>query len=633
MEGISNNHLGQSSLDIDHLLKDWKLENILPHLRAEKIDAEILEMMKLHHVRTLLHNFPLGIQIRFEHNLEQWRYNIGKPMPRCSQETQYCVCLQGGTNNAPRTESPRQNSLLTSSDSQIQQKQKQNVQIIKADNKTIYTVTAKDSTENNTFLHVNNNNTPPDSSFTNSSAESTPCTLMKTSNFVHAESSAAAAPVERLCEIAVRPYSHLPKVNLREILLDSKPDGPHLLKIYNLRKCFSRPERRRLINAIVTYFMRNELKFDLQTSYVVEKAILAMFPSERLDMYRKNKRGSIYCKYMNAKTYISCGQGRRRRNVRPSGDNEDTIDDSDTEKLPSNEDNDEEGVGNDRNSANTSSQHPSDLELMDEEFSYCFEDDDSKHNLIKPKVEMDSDIKIQTAYRLHREAVTLRCPYSYNTFLQEVCNVYSIPNMDDHYLAVNDCEIKEVEFENVIIQYYQLPTFIVEVKEKSFLSNELDFDEIADLESIEETKIEIAADHLPSASEIRTIPLLLPIVALTDLGKSLENKHRATICNAVIDECLSLQPNRVLKRQDFMSLAQNICQAFANEVETTYFIPSHPKCPASGKLWCTYNRKRSILLHSGMAEKRFLKNHKIDNSQDLKEEQNFRGDQMKIIHL
>lgn len=36
-------------------------------------------MMKPSHIRLLLYNFPLGIQIRFEYNLELWRQEMGKP--------------------------------------------------------------------------------------------------------------------------------------------------------------------------------------------------------------------------------------------------------------------------------------------------------------------------------------------------------------------------------------------------------------------------------------------------------------------------------------------------------------------------------------------------------------------------
>ena len=50
---------------------------------AEEIDVDTLEMMKTSHIRTLLSNYPLGVQIRFEYNLEQWRYKIGKPL-RCN---------------------------------------------------------------------------------------------------------------------------------------------------------------------------------------------------------------------------------------------------------------------------------------------------------------------------------------------------------------------------------------------------------------------------------------------------------------------------------------------------------------------------------------------------------------------
>lgn len=41
---------------------------------------EVLEIMKPWHIESLLHTFTLGTQIRFEHNFEKWRSDIGKPL-------------------------------------------------------------------------------------------------------------------------------------------------------------------------------------------------------------------------------------------------------------------------------------------------------------------------------------------------------------------------------------------------------------------------------------------------------------------------------------------------------------------------------------------------------------------------
>lgn len=62
---------------------------------------------------------------------------------------------------------------------------------------------------------------------------------------------------------------------------------------------------------------------------------------------------------------------------------------------------------------------------------------------------------------------------------------------------------------------------------------------------LENITSETVHNNLPDASDIRNMPLLLPIVKISDEDKPLENKHRTVIAKALIDECLSYQPDRV----------------------------------------------------------------------------------------
>lgn len=65
------------------------------------------------------------------------------------------------------------------------------------------------------------------------------------------------------------------------------------------------------------------------------------------------------------------------------------------------------------------------------------------------------------------------------------------------------------------------------------------------MNALENTSLQAINTHLPDANDIRNMPPLLPIVKISDEGKSLENKHRTAIAKAVIDECLSYQPDRM----------------------------------------------------------------------------------------
>lgn len=160
-------------------------------------------MMKMSHIPTLLSNFPLGIQIRFEYNLEKWRNKIGIPL-------------------------------------------KFNLNINK--NYT-NTRTAQESDTTNGFQNNDSNNT----------------------------------------------------LNLKQILLQCKPDGSELIATYSKNETFSMFERTRLIDIIVNYYLKHKLTFNLYTSYDIENAIIALFPSERLDLYRTGIEGKIYTKYIASK--------------------------------------------------------------------------------------------------------------------------------------------------------------------------------------------------------------------------------------------------------------------------------------------------------------------------------------------
>lgn len=165
--------------------------------------------MKVSHIKSLLHDFPLGVQIRFEHYFEKWRQRIGKPLKHTTKSE-------------------------------------------------VHELTIKPTTEN--YI------TPK------TSQDTTPKLLQS-----------------------------LTPINLKEILLQSKPEGPELLQIYDEHKTFSNPERSQLIDLIVSYYLKNNLPFDLHISYDLENAILTLFPNERLEMYRKRLKGKIYTKYLAEK--------------------------------------------------------------------------------------------------------------------------------------------------------------------------------------------------------------------------------------------------------------------------------------------------------------------------------------------
>ncbi|XP_031330893.1 uncharacterized protein LOC116161620 [Photinus pyralis] len=66
--------------DLTKLLKEWKQEFLLEHFVQQKVFVDVLKVIKSHHLERLLKDFEIGIQIVFEHNLEQWRQSMGAPL-------------------------------------------------------------------------------------------------------------------------------------------------------------------------------------------------------------------------------------------------------------------------------------------------------------------------------------------------------------------------------------------------------------------------------------------------------------------------------------------------------------------------------------------------------------------------
>ncbi|XP_055858330.1 uncharacterized protein LOC129920869 [Episyrphus balteatus] len=68
--------------ELYELLQNWNQLELFEHFKNEKIDLEVLAVIKPHYFERLLAPFTLGTHIMFEHNLEQWRNSIGFPLPR-----------------------------------------------------------------------------------------------------------------------------------------------------------------------------------------------------------------------------------------------------------------------------------------------------------------------------------------------------------------------------------------------------------------------------------------------------------------------------------------------------------------------------------------------------------------------
>ncbi|XP_036336241.1 uncharacterized protein LOC118746501 [Rhagoletis pomonella] len=71
----------------------------------------------------------------------------------------------------------------------------------------------------------------------------------------------------------------------------------HVKDFYKCNNRLDDAHRNVLINIIVTYYIAKNIHMSLQVSHYLENEILSLFPNEKLNFYRTEKRGKLYTKY------------------------------------------------------------------------------------------------------------------------------------------------------------------------------------------------------------------------------------------------------------------------------------------------------------------------------------------------
>lgn len=319
-----NMNSNQDFIAMKKLLTSWNVEMLFGLFKEEDISMAELKMMKFRHVSHLLKNYKMGVKIRFEYNLENWRNEIGKPL-QTDQHTQSicCHCKKMSEGNEHTAESNQPNKILienkytNGSNMQtevptdhleleyldpppppISPQSTKSDHVIQMPNLTPIPMlrTAAQlqnrSTENGEMLQKDNIS-PLSDLLTNSFAEST--TDESTPKF---------------------PSKNTPDrcpVTLTQILQLSGTRGMGLLKYYEENKHLTNTHRIQLIQLIVDFFDDNDYHLSLNMSHNLEWQILKMFPTEKLQCYRTEKRGKIYVKFSNMKRY----KRERNNKVKP----------------------------------------------------------------------------------------------------------------------------------------------------------------------------------------------------------------------------------------------------------------------------------------------------------------------------
>ncbi|XP_055920718.1 uncharacterized protein LOC129952246 [Eupeodes corollae] len=236
----------QKTQDLFDLLKSWNQLELFDHFSNEKIDLEVLSVIKPHHFERLLESFNLRTHIMFEHNLEQWRESIGLPLP-----------------SYPETSSRLGPHRLRS--------YSRSLQYIKPQSQT---------------------NSP---NYIRPIEDTEPSTNNEPASHV-----APVAPVSPVVPEAPLTEAHAGRVSLDSILKTSIK-GRMLLELYKTNQKFEETQRTLLIHLIAEYYTEKGIHLELSATHKIEKEIIATFPTEQLEYYRTSKRGRIYNKFCNHK--------------------------------------------------------------------------------------------------------------------------------------------------------------------------------------------------------------------------------------------------------------------------------------------------------------------------------------------
>lgn len=302
--------------------------------------------MQIPHLNSLLKNYKMGVRIRFEYHFNNWRTKIGIPLKseEILQHSNNSCCCHYNKNigNGPSCEpnsTNNKNSLNISNISSAKRK-RQNADDIEqtVEVEDTQTPLSPNSVKSETLIipKVSPLETVNLPSASDSQAQ-------QTNDNEEQENETDNLAVNTLNELISSIHNDKPPkfpskptpdrspVNLLQILQLSGARALSIVKFYKDKKHLTNIHRSQLIQIIVEFFDQNDYHLSLNASHNLEWEILKMFPTEKLEYYRTEKRGKIYVKYSNMKRY------KRERNIKVNNE----LEMLNTRQRRSNQQNDE----------------------------------------------------------------------------------------------------------------------------------------------------------------------------------------------------------------------------------------------------------------------------------------------------
>ncbi|XP_011178854.2 uncharacterized protein LOC105209898 [Zeugodacus cucurbitae] len=312
------------------LLNSWGLAELFPQLQDENIGIDELKMMKCHHVGELLHSYKLGTRIRFEYYFERWRRDQNQPLLDAITTNHYQHYNLHPTLTRPmhlaHTPPPTTTPTTALTAHKSLQTRATNTPAVRCVN------VATNTSDMLYKMPPPQNKTPPPLAPVKDALREMPqltrqpsaledaamlehaTHAMSTDNTNTATTIVTPAPTTTTTSASTRLAPQFQFINdadeeeidnspLLHILNSSGFKGTSLLEYYQQHQHFTNVHRTLLIQLIVNFFDMNEYHLSLKVSHNLEQQILKLFPSEKLEYYRTEKRGKIYVKFCNMKRY------------------------------------------------------------------------------------------------------------------------------------------------------------------------------------------------------------------------------------------------------------------------------------------------------------------------------------------
>ncbi|XP_036218802.2 uncharacterized protein [Bactrocera oleae] len=313
---------------LKNLLNSWGLPELFPQFQDESIGIDELKMMKCHHFGELLHSYKLGTRIRFEYYFERWRRDQNRPLldvrtPNHYQHYTPCSTLARTTHLQHATPSPTS----TAAESEAITVHK-SVQTRATNTVAVRCVNVATNTSEVLFKMPTQSKTPPplspvkdalrempqltrqpslledgimpEHAMNASSDISTTTTATPTATTTSGGGTRLTPQFQFINDTDDEEVDNGP---LLHILNSSGFKGLSLLEYYQQHQHFMNVHRTLLIQLIVNFFDMNDYHLSLRVSHNLEQQILQLFPTEKLEYYRTEKRGKIYVKFCNMKRY------------------------------------------------------------------------------------------------------------------------------------------------------------------------------------------------------------------------------------------------------------------------------------------------------------------------------------------